>query len=72
MEALKQRLSALKANAAAGDGGENNIVKVTAWKAWKEAPQHQHIHHLYRQAEDRLYASARPATAFSDRLSNLS
>ena len=36
MEALKQRLSALKANAAA-DGGENNIVKVTAWKAWKEA-----------------------------------
>ena len=36
MEALKQRLSALKANAAA-DGGQNNIVKVTAWKAWKEA-----------------------------------
>ena len=36
MEALKQRLSALKANAAA-DGGENNIVKVTAWKEWKEA-----------------------------------
>ena len=29
MEALKQRLSALKANAAA-DGGTNNIVKVTA------------------------------------------
>ena len=36
MEALKQRLSALKANAAA-DGGTNNIVKVTAWKQWKEA-----------------------------------
>ena len=36
MEALKQRLSALKANAAA-DGGTNNIVKVTAWKELKEA-----------------------------------
>ena len=36
MEALKQRLSALKANAAA-DGGADNIVKVTAWKEWKEA-----------------------------------
>ena len=35
MEALKQRLSALKTNVAA-DGGTSNIVKATAWKEWKE------------------------------------
>ena len=36
MEALKQRLSALKANAA-NDGGVDHIAKVQAWKDWKEA-----------------------------------
>ena len=35
MEALKQRLSALKANAA-NDGGVDHIAKVQAWKDWKE------------------------------------
>ena len=33
MEALKQRLSALKANAAT-DGGVDHIAKVQAWKDW--------------------------------------
>ena len=33
MEALKQRLSALKANAAT-DGGADHIAKVQAWKDW--------------------------------------
>ena len=35
MEALKQRLSALKANAAT-DGGADHIAKVQAWKDWKK------------------------------------
>ena len=36
MEALKQRLSALKANAAT-DGGGDLIAKVQGWKDWMKA-----------------------------------
>ena len=43
MEALKQRLSALKANAAA-DGGADNIVKVTAAVEGVEGGHHSSMY----------------------------